>query len=75
MDQTLEIAMKAVQIYAETHPRPAHVTQGQAAQMLEVSRHTITRLLQSGVLSLDRCGLIPTHQVDMALTANKRRAA
>lgn len=29
----LEIAIKAVQLYAETHPRPSHVTQTQAAEI------------------------------------------
>lgn len=28
-----EIALKAVQLYAEMHPRPPHVTQAQAAEM------------------------------------------
>lgn len=31
-----EIALKAVQLYAEMHPRPPHVTQAQAAEMLMV---------------------------------------
>jgi hypothetical protein len=30
-DMTLRIAARAVQLYAETHPRPAQVTQKQAA--------------------------------------------
>ena len=32
MDE-LEVALKAVRIYAETHPRPTHVNQCQAAEM------------------------------------------
>lgn len=31
MTEQLETAIKAVQLYAETHPRPTHVNQGQAA--------------------------------------------
>ncbi len=30
----LETAIKAVQLYAEMHPRPPHVNQQQAAEML-----------------------------------------
>ena len=31
MPSQLHIAIKAVELYAATHPRPAHVTQRQAA--------------------------------------------
>lgn len=34
-DQTLRIAARAVQLYAETHPRPAQVTQKQAAERIK----------------------------------------
>lgn len=34
----IEIAIKAVQLYAEMHPRPPHVTQTQAAQMIGVCK-------------------------------------
>jgi len=40
----LQIAAKAVQIYAETHPRPTHVTQVQAAEMLNLSRYTVREI-------------------------------
>lgn len=64
---TLEIALQAVRLYAETHPRPIHVTQRQAAQMLEVSPPTIGRMIRAGDLSLNGAGLIPTHQIDVLL--------
>ena len=32
----LDIALRAVQLYAETHPRPPHVTQSQAAREVDV---------------------------------------
>ena len=33
-EKTIEIAMAAERMYAEAHPRPPHVTQEQAAEML-----------------------------------------
>ncbi|WP_227471247.1 excisionase family DNA-binding protein [Paraburkholderia caledonica] len=45
-------------------PRPSHVTQQQAAEMLGLHRNTIRRFIDSGRLRLNRCGLIPTEQVD-----------
>jgi len=66
----IEIATQAVRLYAETHPRPTHVTQVQAAQMLHLSRDTIRKLIRTGTLRLNACGLIPIEQVDAA-----RRAA
>lgn len=63
----LETAIKAVQHYAETHPRPVHVTQTQAAEMLGVSRPTVSKLLRCGVLSLNKVGLIPIAEIDRAL--------
>lgn len=37
-----QIARRAVQLYAETHPRPTQVNQKQAAEMLGVSARTCT---------------------------------
>lgn len=48
MTETVEIAVKAVQIYAETHPRPSQVTQDQAAEMVGVSPATISRMVKAG---------------------------
>ena len=40
----LQIAAKEVQMYAETPPRPTHVTQVQAAEMLILSRYTVRKI-------------------------------
>jgi hypothetical protein len=66
----LEIAIEAVRLYAESHPRPVHVTQIQAAKMLSRSRNTISRMISSGELKLNRCGMIPIWQIDQALSAH-----
>ena len=63
----LRIALKAIQLYAEMHPRPSHVTQVQAAQMLRVSRPTVRKLIGAGAMSLNECGLIPIIEVDRVL--------
>ena len=63
----LDIAVRAVQLYAERHPRPVQVTQTQAADMLGVSRWTVGKMLASGKLRLNGCGLIPIELVDKLL--------
>lgn len=70
----LEIAVQAVRLYAETHPRPPHVTQRQAAQMLDLSPPTIGRMVKSGQLRLNGAGLIPVGQVDAVLMARGSEA-
>lgn len=69
MSEALHIATKAVQLYAETHPRPSHVTQRQAAEMLDVSPSTVCKLVKTGTLKLNKVGLIPTWMVDEAAAA------
>jgi Mn-dependent DtxR family transcriptional regulator len=64
----LEIATKAVQIYAETHPRPVHVTQKQAAMMLDLSAPTVNRMVRCGLLKLNDAGLIPITEIDRAIS-------
>ncbi len=71
----LDVALSAVRLYAETHPRPTHVTQVQAAEMLGLSRKTIGRMIVAGTLRLNRCGLIPIEEVDRARTAPDARKA
>lgn len=66
----LKTAVRAVQIYAERHPRPPHVTMTQAAQMLDLSRATVRKLVNSGKLRMNGCGLIPIEQVDALLVAD-----
>ena len=65
----LQLAAKAVQMALEAHPRPLHVTQKQAAEMLGLSVPTIRKMVASGALKLNKCGLIPIHQIDMAMDA------
>ena len=62
-----EIAMKAVQLYAEQHPRPPHVTKTQAAEMLGVSMPTMANLIRSGTIKMNRLGKIPIAEIDRAL--------
>jgi excisionase family DNA binding protein len=63
-DERLQIAIQAVQFYADKHPRPTQVTQQQAAEMLGVSRKTIYNYIRAGHLKLNRCGYLPIEDVD-----------
>lgn len=56
-------AMLALQM----HPRPSQVTQKQAAEMLNKSTATISRMVKRGELKLSRSGLIPISEIDQAL--------
>lgn len=69
MTDPLEIAIKAVQIHAEMHPRPSQVTQDQAAEMAGVSRGTISKMIKSGRLKLNEFGRIPVSEIDRAIAA------
>lgn len=44
--------------------RPRHVTQTQAAEMLNLSKSTICRMVKSGSIRLNKCGLISIEQID-----------
>lgn len=68
----LTIAIMAVQHYAETHPRPPHVNQVQAAEMLDVSPQTLNKLVKNGTFKLNKLGLIPITQIDEAISTRKR---
>lgn len=57
-------AERAVRLYAESHPRPTHVTYGQAAEMLACSEMTISRLVKAGTLRPNRLRRLPIEQVD-----------
>lgn len=65
----LEIATKAVELYASRHPRPPHVTITQAAEMLGRSRPTVKKLLVFNRVHLNKCGLIPIEEVDRLLVS------
>ncbi len=62
-----EIVALGIRRYSEMHPRPSQVTQEQAAEMLGVSRATISRMIKAGILRLNRGGRIPTSEIDKAL--------
>ncbi|MDQ7989050.1 MAG: helix-turn-helix domain-containing protein [Candidatus Dactylopiibacterium sp.] len=72
MTENLQIAVAAVRLYAESHPRPPHVTQAQAAEMLGLSRPTVRKLVLAGTLHLNACGLIPISDVDRALSSRSK---
>jgi predicted transcriptional regulator len=57
-------ALRAVQLYAETHPRPTQVTQQQAATMLGVSTRTVRNYIRAGKLRLNGAGYLPIEAVD-----------
>lgn len=63
----LEIARLAVQLYAETHPRPPHVNQQQAAEMLCISHVTVAKLVRAGEIRMNAVGKIPTSEIDRCL--------
>lgn len=65
----MEIARKAIQLYAETHPRPHQVNQKQAAQMLDVSEATLSKWVKEGRIKLNRVGYISITEVDRLLEA------
>lgn len=67
----LDIAVRAVSIYAARHPRPNQVTATQAAEMLGLSRPTVRKLMDAGKLRYNQCGLIPIEQVDRLLAEGR----
>jgi excisionase family DNA binding protein len=67
----LQLAAKAVQMALEAHPRPLHVTQKQAAEMLGLSVPTVRKMVASGALKLNKCARIHIHQIDRYLDSIK----
>jgi predicted DNA-binding protein (UPF0251 family) len=63
------VAIRAIELYTQRHPRPVHVTIKQAAEMLDLNRNTVGRMVSRGDLTLDACGMIPINQVDALLRA------
>jgi hypothetical protein len=66
---SLDIATQAVRLYAESHPRPPHVTQAQACEMLRLSPPTVRKLIRAGALRLNAAGMIPVAEVDRLIEA------
>jgi len=73
--EVIDIAAKAVQLYAETHPRPPHVNMTQAADMLGCGLFKVRSMLKHGSLRLNECGLIPIAQIDRVIAGQAPRAA
>lgn len=67
----IDLAAQAVRLYAESHPRPPHITQKQASEMLGVSRPTICRMVKGGYLRLNKCGKIPISEIDRVLAVER----
>lgn len=67
--EMVRIAARAVQLYAETHPRPTQVSQAQAAEMLGVHPKTVRNYIVAGKLKLNGCGQIPIEAVDKIRSA------
>lgn len=66
---TLELAIKAVEVFAAKHPRPSNVNQKQAAEMLGVSNATICKWVRSGRVRLNNAGMISITEIDRLLEA------
>lgn len=69
--ETIAIAAAAVRLYAESHPRPSHVTKTQAAEMLGISPPTLQKLIAAGTITMNPVGRIPISQIDAALAARQ----
>lgn len=67
--EIVQIAAAAVRLYAEMHPRPLHVTQQEAAALLDTSTHTVRAMIRSGDIKLNKLGRIPISEVDRVLAA------
>ncbi len=65
--EALNIAVKAVQIYHDMHPRPSQVTQQQAAEMLNKSHVTVRKMIRSGLIKMNDCGYIPITEIDRVI--------
>jgi len=65
----VQVALRAVRLYAESHLRPSQVSLKQAGEMLGISLPTVRKLVRAGVIRLNKCGLVPIQQIDLALAA------
>ena len=65
--EALNIAMRAARMALDMRPRPTQVTQTQAAEMLGVSRPTVSRMIAAGVIRLNKAGMISITEIDKVL--------
>lgn len=61
LDQAID---KAIQRYAETHPRPIDVTIAQACQMLDRTYPTVRKMIDERKIKLNDDGRIPITEID-----------
>lgn len=66
------IVCKAVATAMAMRPRPSSVDQKQAAEMLEVSQATVSRMVRSGTIKRNVAGRIPMEEVDRVLSTPGR---
>jgi hypothetical protein len=50
----LQVAIEAVRAYAEMRPRPSHVTQKQASEMIGLSVPTVRKMIAVGTIKLNK---------------------
>ncbi|WP_250451060.1 DNA-binding protein [Caballeronia sp. ATUFL_M2_KS44] len=67
--EALDIAVKAVDLYAARHPRPSHVTITQAAAMLGRSRQTVSKTLIANGIRINALGAVPIEAIDRLLAS------
>jgi excisionase family DNA binding protein len=67
----IQIVHRALDLYTARHPRPTQVNMKQAAEMLGVSQPTVRKIMHSGRLRFNKCGLIPIEQVDKLLAVTE----
>ncbi|QTO44792.1 helix-turn-helix domain-containing protein [Burkholderia latens] len=70
-EQILQIAQRAVELFKQQSPRPVHVTQAQAAEMLGLTARTVHTLVRTGKLKLNGIGRIPIAEIDMFLARTR----
>jgi predicted DNA-binding protein (UPF0251 family) len=68
--EVLAIATKAVEIYAARHPRPTHVNLSQAAEMVGISRQTLSKILAFNRVKRNKLGSFPIEAIDRLLASN-----
>lgn len=64
------IAKALRRLPSQGQPRPFHVTQKQAAEMLSMSPQKVGQMVKFGTFKLNSCGLIPISQIDLAIGNN-----
>ncbi|PCE27517.1 DNA-binding protein [Paraburkholderia acidicola] len=67
--ESIDMAVRAVAIYAARHPRPLHVTITQAAEMLGRSRPTVRKMLLENRVRSNAAGSIPIEAIDRLLAS------